>query len=105
MPPASEQHRKELYIEKFKGDYFLSWKVRFKSKMGILNGDYNVLLDYFEQSKFDRPISDDDFKKSDGNIDQDELKMSKALKAYLHPLPLRLLCRRSSTGRFYRTWV
>ena len=80
MPP-SEQSGKEFYIEKFRGDNFLSWKVRFKSKMGILNEEYNVLFAYFEQSKFDRPISDDDFKKSDGNIDQNKLKMSKALKA------------------------
>ena len=47
MPP-SEQSGKELYIEKFKGDNFLSWKVRFKSKMGILNEEYNVLFAYFE---------------------------------------------------------
>ena len=83
MPSTSEQHGKELYIEKFKGENFLSWKVRFKSKMGILNEEYNVLFAYFEQSKFDRPISDEDIKKSDGNLDQDNLKLSKALKAYI----------------------
>ena len=81
MPPSSEPSGKELYIEKFKGDRFLSWKARLKSKIGILNEEYNVLFAHFEQSKFDRPISDDDFKKSDGNIDQNKLKMSKALKA------------------------
>ena len=83
MPPASEQHGKELYIEKFKGDNFLSWKVRFKSKMGILNEGYNVLFAYFEQPEFDRPISDEDFKNTDGAVDEDKLKMSKALKAYI----------------------
>ena len=83
MPSTSEHLTKELNVEKFKGENFLSWKVRFKSKMGILNEEYNVLFAYFEQSKFDRPISDDDFKKQDGSIDQDKLKMSKALKAHV----------------------
>ena len=100
MAPGSEQHGKELYIEKFKGDNFLSWKVRLKSKMGILKDEYNVLFAYFEQSKLDRPISDDDFKKSDGNDDQDKLKMSKVLKS-LYIVSLRLLYRRGLTVRLY----
>ena len=51
--------------------------------MGLLNEEYNILFPYFEQSSFNRSITDSDFKKSDGTVDQDKLKMSKALKAYL----------------------
>ena len=79
--PASENNTKELYIERFKGENFSSWKIIFKSKMGILNKDYNILFQYFE--KFNQPITDSDFKKSDGTIDQDKTEMSRALKAYI----------------------
>ena len=63
--PASESAYKELYVEKFKGNNFSSWKIRFKSKMGLLSEEYGVLFPYFEQSKFNYPITDSDFKKSD----------------------------------------
>ena len=81
--PASESAYKELYVEKFKGSNFSSWKLRFKSKMGLLNKEYGVLFPYFEQSKFQQPITDSDFKKSDGTIDPEKLELSKALKAYI----------------------
>ena len=81
MPSTSEHLAKELYIERFKGEIFLSCKLRFKSKMGILNEEYNIRFPYFEQSKFDKPICDEDFKKTDGHLDQDKLNLSKGLKA------------------------
>ena len=74
---------KELYVEKFKGENFLSWKLRLKSKMGLMSSDYNVLFNYFEQAKFDKPINDNDFKKTDGSLDQEKIGLSKALKAYI----------------------
>ena len=74
---------KELYVEKFKGEHFLSWKTRFKSKMNILNSVYGDLFDHFEQSMFDRPITDEDFKGSTGNVDQEKVSLSRALKAYI----------------------
>ena len=83
MPSVSEHLTKELYVEKFKGEHFQSWKSRFKSKMSLVNSIYTVLFDYFEQSTFDRPITDEDFKKSSGEVDQEKLLLSKALKAYL----------------------
>ena len=83
MPASSESAYKELYVEKFKGNNFSSWKLRFKSKMGLLNKEYGVLFGYFEQSKFNYPITDNDFKKSDGSIDPEKLELSKSLKAYI----------------------
>ena len=91
---------KELYVEKFKGENFRSWKLRLKSKMGLMSSDYNVLFNYFEQAKFDKPINDNDFKKTDGSLDQEKIGLSKALKAY-NSMPLRLLDRRRSTSRLY----
>ena len=83
MPASSESASKELYVEKFKGNNFSSWKLRLKSKMGLLNEEYGVLFGYFEQSKFNYQITDNDFKKSDGSIDADKIKLSKSLKAYI----------------------
>ena len=83
MPSAADHLMKELYVEKFKGENFSSWKIRFKSKMSLLNEDYGVLFAYFEQSKFNYEISDNDFKKTDGSTDAEKLKLSKALKAYI----------------------
>ena len=74
---------KEVYVEKFKGEHFQSWKSRFKSKMSLVNNIYGALFEYFEESIFDRPIVDDDFKTSNGQIDEDKLNLSKAVKAYI----------------------
>ena len=40
-----------LSIEKFKGEHFSSWKMRFKSKMNLLNGNYEELLELWEKLK------------------------------------------------------
>ena len=70
-----------LSIEKFKGEHFSSWKMRFKSKMNLLNGNYEELFKYFET--FDRQIEDSDFANSEGVLHQEKLGLSKALKAYI----------------------
>ena len=51
--------------------------------MGLLNEEYIVLFQYFEQSKFNYPITDSEFKKTDGSTDSEKLKLSKSLKAYI----------------------
>jgi len=56
MPSAADHLMKEFYVEKFKGENFPSWKLRFKSKMSLVNSIYMALFEYFEQSMFDRPI-------------------------------------------------
>ena len=83
MPPASESLMKDgLITEKFKGEYFSSWKMRFKSKMNLLNRNYAELFTYFET--FDRQIEDSDFANSEGVLNQEKLGLSKAPKAYIN---------------------
>ena len=86
--PSSESYTTELYVDKFKGENLSFWKLRFKSKLGLLNEEYNILFSYFEQSSFNRTITDSDFKKSDGTVDQDKLEMPLRLHFYATAITL-----------------
>ena len=70
-----------LNLEKFKGDNFSSWKMRFKSKMSLLNKQYVALFTHFEV--FDREIVDSDFANSEGIVHEEKHGLSLTLKAYI----------------------
>ena len=77
--------RNPVGLEKLKsGENFPGWSTRFKSMMMIIDSQYEALFEHFEdKSKFNRPIVDEDFKKSDGTIHEQNFKLSKNLKFYI----------------------
>ena len=76
--------RNPVNLQVFKGENFQGWMPRFKSMMFIIDSQYEALFEHFENTdKFNRPITDEDFKKSDGSIHEQNFKLSKPLKSYV----------------------
>ena len=75
--------KNEFHVSKFGGENFASWKLRFVSKMTILDSKYKTLFKGFEKLDSTREITDNDFLKEDGSNNEEMIDLSERLKVHI----------------------
>ena len=77
-------HKTPVPVEKFDGKInFSGWSIRFKGMMSLIDESYDDLFTHFETEQFNRPIVDEDFKNSSGELNEKFMGLSKKLKTYI----------------------